>query len=90
MARALVSVAVALKCFFVWRPGVPRPTNHTFSRNDWFFGLAAFGGKANKHSFREHLLFLLALVPQAPPKHTRPQKHFGTPLMGWTYDWIFD
>ena len=28
-----------------WRPGVP---NHTFSRNEWVFGLAAKGGKANK------------------------------------------
>ncbi len=29
-----------------WRPGVPR--HHTFSRNEWFVYLAAFGGKAKQ------------------------------------------
>ena len=28
-----------------WRPGVPRPKKNTCSRNEWFFGLAAEGGK---------------------------------------------
>jgi hypothetical protein len=40
------------RCFFgqvfFWRPGVPRPERHAFSRNAWFLGLAAFGGKAKK------------------------------------------
>ena len=43
------------KCFFgqvvFWRPGVPRPNNHTFSGKDLFVGHAAEGGKAKQHLF---------------------------------------
>ncbi len=31
-----------------WRPGVPRPRNHNFQGKYSLFGLAAFGGEANK------------------------------------------
>ncbi len=31
--------------------GVPKPTNRTFSGEEWLFGLAAEGGKANKPIF---------------------------------------
>ncbi len=36
---------------FFWRPGAPRPRNHTVSGNECFFGPAAFGGKANKQLY---------------------------------------
>jgi hypothetical protein len=32
----------------LWRPGVTRPKKHTFSRKEYFVGLAAEGGKAKK------------------------------------------
>ncbi len=47
-----------------WRPGVPRPTNHTFSRNEWLFGFAAEAGKAKK----AFVSAKLALVPHASEK----------------------
>ncbi len=31
----------------VWRPGVPRPSNHTFSGNEWLFGFGAPGLQTN-------------------------------------------
>ncbi len=39
---------VAFGQVFFWRPGVPRPKNHTMFRHEWFFGLAAEGAKAQK------------------------------------------
>ncbi len=62
-SKASRSVFLA-KCF-CWRPGVPRPNNHTFSRDEWFFGLAGFleawDTKAKKpHLFKRRMFFCLA------------------------------
>jgi hypothetical protein len=48
----IVSMIKGIPKWFVgqmifWRPGVPRPKDHTFSRKPCFFSLAA-GGRANK------------------------------------------
>ncbi len=56
LARVRRQVTGIPKCLFgqmvFWRPGVPRPNNHTFSgTTTCFFGLTAFGGKATNHYF---------------------------------------
>ncbi len=50
--------------------------NHTFSRNEWVFGLAAFGGKANQTSY---LWFLGRGLPGLQ-NTSWPRNHFGIPL----------
>jgi hypothetical protein len=62
---------------FFWRPRVPRPTNHTFSRNDWFLALPPSAAKPNNYNVPENAWFL-ALVPRLQ-KHL-VKKHFGIPL----------
>ncbi len=60
------------KCFCwpsgFWRPGAPMPKNHTFSGREWLFGLAAFGGEANKPQSSLKMCGLLASLPQASKK----------------------
>jgi hypothetical protein len=51
-----------------WRPGVPTPKKHTFSRNEWLFDLAAEGGKANEPLVSGTVAVFGALVPQASKK----------------------
>ncbi len=38
--RQMVSRSGLLAKCVCWRPGAPRPNNHTFPRKDWFAGLA--------------------------------------------------
>ena len=52
-----------------WRPGVPRPKNHTFSRKYWCIGLAAEGGKANKPQFSSNSVVFWPWYPRLPKKH---------------------
>jgi hypothetical protein len=61
---------------FLWSPGVPGPKTYTFSRNGWFFGLAAEGGKAKKHYIPKHVWFL-GLGTPGLPENTWPTNHFG-------------
>ncbi len=53
--------------FEAW--GAKTQTTTPFFRNECFFGLAAFGGKANKPLFSSTGVFFLASVPQASKKH---------------------
>ncbi len=48
---------------------IPRPKQNTCSRNEWWFGPAAEGGKANKNTHFMKMCGCLALVPQADKKH---------------------
>jgi hypothetical protein len=51
-----------------WRPWVPRPQIHMFFRKEWFVGLAAEGGPANKTTLFWKMCGVLALVLQASKK----------------------
>ncbi len=54
------------------RPGISRPKNRTCSRNDWLFGLAAFGGKAKKPRCSLKCAVFWPWHPRPPKKHPRP------------------
>ncbi len=60
-----------------WTPGVPRPQNHTVSRNEWFFGLAAEGGKANK-TFVSVRCVVLCLGTPGLQQNTWPKNTSGS------------
>ncbi len=53
--------------------------NHTCSRKEMLFGLAAEGGKAKNHYFPEVVLFFVLGTPGLP-KNTWPTNHVGIPL----------
>ncbi len=48
---------------FCWRPGAPRPKNHTCSEKYWLGGLAAEGGKAKQLSVPGNVWFLGLGIP---------------------------
>ncbi len=54
---------------FLGRPGVPRPKNHTFPRNEWFFGPVAFGGRAQKTAVSGKCVVVWPWYPRPPKKH---------------------
>jgi hypothetical protein len=63
-----------------WRPGAPRPKNHTFSRKSWLSGLDAEGGKTNTPLFSRICVVFFAFVPQVSKKHGgsgAPPKRWG-------------
>ncbi len=63
---------------------MPRPKNHTFSRNAWHVGLAAEGGKVQQLLFSCKCVVVCVVVwlwyPMLQQKPLGPQKHFGIPL----------
>ena len=54
--------------------GAPRPKNFIFSGNEWFVGLAAEGGKANKRLVSGTSL-VVGLGAPGLPKNIWPKKH---------------
>ncbi len=53
--------------------------NHTFPGNEWFVGLAAFGGKDNKPFFSCKGVVFWPWYPM-PPKNLLAKNPFGVPL----------
>ncbi len=50
----------------LWRPGVPRPKNHTLFRDKLIFGHAAEGGKAKQLFVSENVWFFCLGTPGLP------------------------